>query len=88
MGKNKIEIVVDASLPPGSGRISRKAWERVKAKKGGSAFFPDGSQVFVGDPFGATYIVFVIDNGLADDRFEVSVDVKTDFYASRSHIDV
>ena len=56
--------------------------------KAGTNFFPEGDQVLVGDPFGAKYILLIIDNGLKDNQLEVSQDVKEKFYSARSTIDL
>lgn len=87
MNTLQIKIAVDARLPEQSGTISLKTWLKVKEKKAGTGFFPDGAQVMVGDPFGDKYTL-LIDNAIADNLLNVSCDVKAKFYSSRTTIEL
>jgi len=82
-----IKIVVDNGLPERGGRINRKTYESIKRAKGNSAFFPDGHYIPVGEkPFEPEYIIFVVDEGLADNTLVISRDVKELFYKDRESL--
>jgi hypothetical protein len=89
MNKERVAIITDPSLPERSARISSKIWKAVKAKKGGTGFFPDGNAILVGtNPFDPSYIMFVVDEGLPENSFVVSADVKKSNYPSTEYLEV
>ncbi len=88
MSTLRIQIATDNSLTERSARISLKTWQAIKAKKN-NAFFPEGNQIVIGEnPFDPMYIIFVVDEGLPDDLFFVSEDVKSKVYPSIGFLEV
>ena len=89
MSSKRITIKTDDTLPERSARISRRTWEAIKSKKGGTAFFPEGNAIVVGtNPFDPSYILFAVDDGVPEDCFIVSADVKRNVYPSTPYLDV
>jgi hypothetical protein len=89
MNKQRIYIVMDRTLTERSGRISSKTWSAVKAKRGDTAFFPEGNQIIVGNnPFDPSYVLFVVDEEMPDDQFLVSEDVKRLFFPSTEFLEL
>jgi hypothetical protein len=88
MSTKRIQIVTDTGLPERTARISLKTWQAIKTKTK-SGFFPEGNKILVGkNPFDPSYILFAVDDGLPDDLFVVSADVKQDVYPTTDYFEV
>lgn len=81
----QIRIEVDRGLPSASGRISLQAHNLVR-RLSKTGFFPADSQAIPGDPTDYRGIGFAIDPELQNDVFQVSPDVKENYYPSRNSI--
>lgn len=88
MSALRITILTDNGLPERSARVSSKTWQTVKSRKA-NAFFPAGDAVLVAtNPFDPDYLLFVVDEGIPEDTFVVSADVKKNIYPSTTYLEV